>query len=141
MPLRPEVLHLSELLAPHAASLPVAAERRLATASYQDPCHLGRRLGCYEPPRQLLRRAVVELRELPTHHGAPEARCCGAGGLLPTTDSKLAQAIAAERLAELPDDNGPLITACPACENHLSKSGTAQVRGLIDILDEVTTPA
>lgn len=138
VPLRPQIVHTSELLAPFAAALPVVAEKRLPAATYQDPCHLGRRLDCYEPPRQLLRRAVALLSEFPTHHGAPEARCCGAGGLLPTTNPELAAEIARERLADLSAE-GPVISGCPACAHHLDKSAGG-TRSLFEILDEVTTP-
>jgi heterodisulfide reductase subunit D len=144
VPLRPEILHTSELLAPFASSLPVVEEKRLPAATYLDPCHLGRRLGCYEPPRQLLRRAVVTLHELPTHHGAPEARCCGAGGLLPTTEPELAAEMARERVADQPPATGPLISGCPACAHHVDKSGgglaKGLARGLFEILDLATTP-
>jgi len=141
VPLRPRVLHISELLAPHAAALPIT--RPLARASYQDPCHLGRRLGCYEPPRQLLRRAVKKLFEMPGqahgHEDPSRARCCGSGGLLPKTDPSLARAIAAERLSDADPQHGPLVTACPACQHHLAKSGGGSVLGLLDILDEATS--
>jgi len=148
VPLRPEIVHTSELLAPFAASLPIVTEKRLPAATYLDPCHLGRRLGCYEPPRQLLRRAVETLHELPTHHGAPEARCCGAGGLLPTTDPALAAEMARERVAELPTSTGPVISGCPACSHHIDKSGAASgqrssqihSKTLFEILDQATTP-
>jgi Fe-S oxidoreductase len=105
----------------------------MAQATYHDPCHLGRRLGCYEPPRQLLQRAVTQLDELTHHHEA--ATCCGSGGLLPQTDPPLASAIARERLSEQPA-NLPLISACPACQSHLGRNGSGQVYDLLEVLDE-----
>jgi Fe-S oxidoreductase len=142
VPLRPQVLHISELLAPHAPALPVT--KVLPAATYHDPCHLGRRLGLYEPPRQLLRRAVGELRELLSHHA--EGGCCGSGGLLPATDPALARAMAVERLSDLPPHppSGSaeiLISGCPACQHHLSKSGSVKARDLIEVLDEATSGA
>lgn len=139
VPVKPQILHTSELLAPHAAALPV--KNPVPTASYHDPCHLGRRLGCYEPPRQLLRRAVAELHELPEHRTHEESRCCGSGGLLPITDPGAAQAMAEERLGDADAQHGPLVSSCPACQHHLAKSGGEAgppVRELLDILDEAT---
>lgn len=131
VPLKTQVQHLSEWLAPHAEALPIT--KPMAQATYHDPCHLGRRLGCYEPPRQLLQRAVTQLDELTHHHEA--ATCCGSGGLLPQTDPPLASAIARERLSEQPA-NLPLISACPACQSHLGRNGSSQVYDLLEVLDE-----
>jgi Fe-S oxidoreductase len=137
VPLRPQVQHVSEFLAPHAASLPVA--KTLPQAVYHDPCHLGRRLGCLEPPRQLLRRAVDEVKELPGSHGKLEGRCCGSGGLLPLTSPELAKTMANERLADAEPQDGPIVTSCPACQHHLKKSSpNRDVRYLLDVLDECT---
>lgn len=138
VPVRPQILHTSELLAPHAAALPV--KNPVPSASYHDPCHLGRRLGCYEPPRQLLRRAVTELHELPEHRTHDESRCCGSGGLLPITDPRAAAAMARDRLGDADKGHGPLVSGCPACQHHLGKSGGegSPVRELLDILDEAT---
>lgn len=140
VPLGPQILHTSELLAPYADSLPIT--RPVVAAAYVDACHLGRRLGVKEPPRQLLRRAVQALYELPgtttRAQGEPEPSCCGSGGLLPTTSPALARAIAREQLASVESRRGPLVSACPACQHHLAQSGTTSVRGLFDILDEAT---
>lgn len=136
VPLRPEVRHLSEFLAPHAAALPVT--RPLPRATYHDPCHLGRRLGCYDPPRQLLARAAVQVDEFFHHHEA--SACCGSGGLLPLTSPALAGAIAVERGRDRDPTTAPIISACPACQRHLSKECGSVVRGLVEILDAATTP-
>lgn len=136
VPLRPEIRHLSEFLAPHAAALPVT--RPLPRATYHDPCHLGRRLGCYEPPRQLLARATEQLDEFWHHHEA--SACCGSGGLLPQTDPDLAAAIAAERRRDRDPSTAPIVSACPACQRHLSHESDSEVRTLIQVLDAATTP-
>jgi Fe-S oxidoreductase len=138
VPLRPTVRHVSEFLAPHAAALPITAP--LGAASYHDACHLGRRLGIYDPPRQLLQRAVQQLDEFWHHH--EDAQCCGSGGLLPVTDRALADAMAAERRRDRDQPvDAPIISGCPACQRHLGGDGAGDVRGLIEVLDAATTPA
>ncbi|HNN94288.1 MAG TPA: (Fe-S)-binding protein [Pseudomonadota bacterium] len=138
VPLRPRILHVSELLAPYAEALPVT--RPLASVNYHDPCHLGRRLGCYEPPRQLLRRIAGRVCELPNH--GEEARCCGAGGLLPLTERALAGAMARDRVGELADSDqphAPLVSSCPGCQHHMGRSAPGVgVTDLLAILDEAS---
>lgn len=139
VPLRPRVLHVSELLAPYAEALPVT--RPLAAVNYHDPCHLGRRLGVYEPPRQLLRRIAGRLCELP-HHG-DESRCCGAGGLLPLSERALAGAMARDRVGELAESEqplSPLVSACPGCTGHLRRSAPGvALSDLLILLDEASS--
>jgi len=50
-----------------------------AVATYLDNCCVGRRCGCYEPPRQLLEAIPgVELVEMPRNR--ENGLCCGGGG-------------------------------------------------------------
>lgn len=139
VPLRPSVLHVSELLAPFAEALPVT--RPLSAVNYHDPCHLGRRLGVYEPPRELLRRIAGRLCELPHHR--EDARCCGAGGLLPLTERALAGAMARDRVGELAESEqalAPLVSGCPSCTLHLRRSAPGVALGdLLILLDEASS--
>lgn len=137
VPLQPAIRHVSELLAPHAAALPVT--RPLPRLTYHDPCHLGRRLGCYEPPRQLLARAALQLDEFDHHHD--ESACCGSGGLLPLTNRPLADAMAAERRRDRSAAATPIVSACPACQHQLSRDSDTQIHSLIEVLDAATTPS
>ena len=56
--------------------------------TYHDPCYLGRHNQIYEPPRELLESAGVEVSEMPRNK--ERSFCCGAGGRLIVTgiDSK-----------------------------------------------------
>jgi dimethylglycine catabolism B len=50
-----------------------------ATVTYHDNCCVGRRCGCYEPPRELLEAIPgVELVEMPRNR--ENGLCCGGGG-------------------------------------------------------------
>lgn len=46
--------------------------------TYHDPCHLGRKGGVYDEPREILRACVQDFRELPQNRDA--CWCCGGGG-------------------------------------------------------------
>lgn len=81
---------------------------------WNDPCQMGRGLGVYDAPRDVLARVLgrapdefVDRRD--------EARCSGAGGLLPATMPEVARSIAGDRLqAHLAAGGGRLVTGCGA---------------------------
>jgi Fe-S oxidoreductase len=112
---------------------------RLPAVRYHDPCKLGRGLGLYEAPRQLLARALGRApEEMPRHHG--EARCSGAGGLLPHTMPETSAAMAAQRLAEHAEAGGGLlVTACASSLARFRQSG-AEAIDLVSVLDQSSRP-
>ena len=79
---------------------------------YHDPCQLGRGLGLYQEPRDLLERVYGRSpEELP--RSRERAVCSGAGGLLPVTRPENSRAIADGVLAEHhAAGGGTLVTAC-----------------------------
>lgn len=48
------------------------------SVTYHDPCNVGRKLGVYEPPRELLRHIAKEYIEMDPH--SKYAVCCAGGG-------------------------------------------------------------
>jgi len=103
--------------------------------TYHDPCHLGRHVGVYDDPRNVIKAIPgVKLVEMPACR--EEARCCGAGGGLRSAFRELSIAIAANRLRTdaLPTGAEALVTPCPFCilnfEDAVDAAGTK-----IDILD------
>jgi Fe-S oxidoreductase len=130
------LLHLSE----YVPSL-LGRFRRLSLggpAFYHDPCRLGRDLGVYEAPRDVLSRILGEgIAEFPRHR--ERADCCGGGGAVPDTDPRTARDVARRRLAELgrPEGAATVVTACPTCRAMLSAAETGwRVRDMIELLDE-----
>lgn len=75
---------------------------------YHDPCALGRGLGAYDAPREILARVLG--REAGELDGARErGRCSGAGGLLPVTMPEVSRAIAEARVRGVGER---VVTAC-----------------------------
>ncbi len=101
---------------------------------WHDPCQLGRGLGIYEAPRQVLARALgrtpeefVENRE--------NAHCSGGGALLPVTMPQTARGIANERLHEHEQaGGGTLVTACASSETMFRKAGHEAVLDLSTVV-------
>jgi Fe-S oxidoreductase len=111
----PRILHVAEFLLERLPELQLRAdgEKRV---TYQDPCRLGRHLGIYEAPRQVLRALPgVSLAEMP--RSGPGAICC-AGGTWSHCD-RIAKTIQVERLREARATGATvLVTACPKCQVH-----------------------
>jgi len=94
-------------------------KRTIKKITYHDPCHLGRHVGMYEEPRQILSLLGYEIVEM--IHNKEEALCCGAGAGLRVNNPKLASKIVENRIKEaVKTKSEKLITSCPLCFSHLS---------------------
>jgi heterodisulfide reductase subunit D len=111
----PRMLHTTEFLMETRSGLrlKIDGERRV---TFQDPCRLGRHLGIYDPPRQLL-QAIPGVSVHEMRRSGPGAVCC-AGGTWSHCD-RFAKAIQVDRLREARDTGAELlVTACPKCQVH-----------------------
>lgn len=111
----PKIMHISEYLKNNEKYLkyPTAGKRKV---TFQDPCRLGRHLGIYDPPREVLSGLpTVELVEMRKSGSA--AICC-AGGTWSNCD-KFAKKIQVNRLREARATGAEVLaTACPKCQVH-----------------------
>ncbi len=137
MALEAEILHTSELFFQHLDGLVALAGGKDDGSAhfYHDPCYLGRFLGVYEQPRQLLKifggGVLMEFSRRLEH-----TECCGGGGGFPVVSPGLASLIAKSRLSE-PKEHDPvsLVTSCPTCEVMFSRScPEAQVKDLVNVI-------
>jgi Fe-S oxidoreductase len=111
----------------------------LGPLRYHDPCQLGRGLGIYDAPRRVLERLaghpVAEFR-----HRRRDARCSGAGGLLPQSFPQAAKGIARQRVAEHDQlGGGTIVTACSQSLRHLRRAGADAV-DFAALVSEGVTP-
>lgn len=107
------VVHLVEAISPKLLGklVPQAGD-----VLYLDSCRLGRGLGLYDPPRQLLAAATTgTLHEATMHH--TESGCCGAGAGYAALHPGPAATVAREAAADVP--HIPVIIAGGACAAHL----------------------
>jgi Fe-S oxidoreductase len=108
-----EVMHISEYLHKTGFSSHRVIDQ---IATYQDPCRLGRFMGVYDAPRELL-GSILELREM--SHFRTGAWCCGNSAWLHC--DRYSKQMQVERLKEAKQTQSDLIvTACPKCQVHLT---------------------
>jgi len=89
--------------------------------TYHDPCHLGRHLGIYDEPREILERLGYEVVEMKNNR--ENALCCGGGAGLRVNNPELANKIAKKRVKQARDIGvKKIITTCPLCFAHLGEN-------------------
>jgi len=134
-----EVLHLQEFLVNMIREKGITFKSLEGTATYHDPCRLGRMAGIYEAPRELI-RMIPGLTLVEMERSRENGVCCGTSAW--SNCSSCSKAIQMERLQEaLATGAGTLITACPKCEIHLSCALKAnpmaiKIKDLNDLLIE-----
>ena len=112
-------------------------------ATYHDPCHLGRMLGVFEEPREILRQLGIQLVEMENNRYF--STCCGGGGGVNSVDPDLSIEIAKNRVRDAIRVGVDIITTvCPTCEPTLlraasrlaGEAGTfVDIQSLWDLLD------
>ena len=101
--------------------------------TYHDPCHLGRHMGEYETPRQVI-APYAELVELDRNRD--KARCCGAGGGVRSVFPELSGEISTMRLNDAKVTGATtLITCCPFCISNLELAQHNSSGNQLNIMD------
>ena len=113
-----EMMHLTELLAPHLEAGEVALEAVPGPVTYHDPCRLGRYLGIYDPPRTVI-QAVPESALVEMEDNRERAMCCGSTAWV--NCSACAKQIQHQKLNQARQTGASvMLTTCPKCQIHLS---------------------
>jgi len=104
--------------------------------TYHDPCHLGRQMGVYEEPREVIKALGYELVEMDLNRS--ESFCCGGGGGVKTNEPELANKIAKERIRQAKQTGAEVLcTACPLCWLHLKENSDGlEVKELGELVEE-----
>jgi len=112
------VYHTVEFLQNYFKEHNIKLKNLNITTTYHDPCHLGRHMGMYEIPRDLLKE-VSHPTEMQTNRES--AMCCGAGGGLRKGNANLSLDLAKSRIYEAEEtDAKNLVSTCPFCYRNLS---------------------
>jgi heterodisulfide reductase subunit D len=134
-------LHFSQLLADAFKEKKLKSKNTgKIKVSYHDPCHLGRGLGIYDAPREVLSSLDgVELVEM--ERNREDSFCCGAGAVgnyFPGFPEENAM----KRIKEFKETGADLlITCCPSCQEIFQKvlgEEKGQVKDLAEFVNERT---
>lgn len=114
------VLHHTQLINELVGSGQLKLNDSQLTATFHDPCYLGRYNGEYQAPREVLVAAGISLYEMSRNKN--DAFCCGGGGAHAWKEEESGQqAVNAVRYAEARDIGvDTLAVACPYCLRMLN---------------------
>ncbi|MFW9901245.1 MAG: (Fe-S)-binding protein, partial [Candidatus Thorarchaeota archaeon] len=114
-----EILHLPEFIEDKLNNNEIKFNKSLnMKITYHDPCHIGRHMGIYDPPREVLKNIPgIELIEMPRNR--QNAWCCGSGGGVRSAFKDLSSFAANERIEEAKETTAEaLVSCCPFCLNQ-----------------------
>ncbi|MHA1714172.1 MAG: (Fe-S)-binding protein [Promethearchaeota archaeon] len=138
-----KVQHFSEFLGDNLKKLKFKSgiKGRNIKVTYHDPCHLGRHVGVYEPPRDVLKALPgIELIEMPRNREI--AWCCGAGAGVKSAFKDFALETAKTRIVESEKTGASvLVTCCPFCELNLGDAiadlgSSMSLKDLCELVDD-----
>jgi len=126
-----EVVHLPALVKEFIDQGKLKFKQNNVKVTYHDPCHLGRHMGMFDIPRDVIKAIPgVELVEMA--RSRQFARCCGAGGGMLAGNKELSEAIGQDRIKDAMATGASILTTpCPFCTLHLTaqaKEAGADIR-------------
>lgn len=134
--LKTKILTLPEFLAPYLSKLNLKCGDKTREYYYHDACYLGRHLGQYDAPRDLLTK-VLGFSPLELRCSRQESLCSGAGGGYSLIDPQSSNALAQLTLGNLREKKAVLITACPqAAEKFKQNAGSLIVKDWCSFIAE-----
>lgn len=127
-----EILHHSEYIERLIADGRLRLRLSTENYTYHDPCELGRGLGIYDAPRNVI-STVGNLRE--AKHNRANALCCGSS-LANTVINDAQQLRIAKRMTEELEATGcnTIVTSCPLCNKTISRATTTKVEDIAEII-------
>jgi Fe-S oxidoreductase len=105
------------------------ADNGIGSATYHDPCYLGRHNGIFDAPRAVIQSAGAQLTE-PTRNRS-NSFCCGAGGgQFWKDEEKGNERVSTNRYRELKETGSKTIaTGCPFCMRMITEETAKEEEG------------
>ena len=132
-----KVMHTTEFLIESGFDMNLRANEE-TTVTYHDPCRLGRQMGIYEEPRELI-DGVENVNLVEMEHSGEDAMCCGVSSMMSCNEN--ARALRVARMEEIRDTGADtMLTSCPKCVSHFEclKFEGDEKYADIEILDVVS---
>jgi len=113
-----EMYHMSEIVARAISEKKIKLKEIEKIVTFQDPCRLGRHLGIYEEPREVM-NSIPKLILKEMKHTKNRAICCGVSAWM--NCSNYSKRIQIAKLKEAKETGADLLViACPKCEIHFN---------------------
>ena len=113
-----EIHHSVEVLADMVRNGVLTFEALEGKYTFHDGCHLGRALGIYEAPRDII-KAIPGLELVEMKNNREKSNCCG--GFVAVLDPDVAASVGRRRVAEAEELGvDGIITTCVSCFKNLS---------------------
>ena len=131
-----KVMHTTEYLIEQGFDMNLSADE--TTVTYHDPCRLGRQMGIYDEPRELI-NAVDGVSLVEMEHSGEDAMCCGVSSMMSCNEN--ARSLRVSRMEEIRATGADtMITSCPKCVSHFEclKFEGDEKYADIEILDVVS---
>ena len=118
-----EVLHLPEFLLERLNNGELKFSKEIdMKITYHDPCHIGRHMGIYEQPREVLKQ-IPGITLIEMDRNRENAWCCGSGGGVRSAFKDLSSFAANERITEAKETSASaLVSCCPFCLNQFKSN-------------------
>ena len=140
-----ELMHASQFIAELIKSGSIELKTDIdVTATYHDPCDLGRNTGVYKEPREVI-QAIPGLRFVELPMNRKFSVCCGGGGNVEMTDPDLSAQVAQMKLDSIKDVGAEMvITGCQQCVRTMATRARRQkidleVKDLTEVVVEAMT--
>jgi Fe-S oxidoreductase len=134
-----QVLHMTEFLNQMIidGKIKMNGSPKEGKLGYHDPCMLGRKMGVYDAPRNVI-QAVSGSTPIELFHNRELAECCGAGSVTHSIESDVARKVAGIRLERATEaGTNVLVTACQNCKMILQKTSEDKKVEILDIVELV----
>ena len=135
-----EVLHHSEYIERLVTEGILHLKQTTEQYTYHDPCELGRGLGIYNAPRNVI-SAMGNLRE--AKHNREHALCCGSS-LANTVINDVQQQTIAKRMTQELEDTGcdTIVTSCPLCNKAIARATTLPTKDISElVVHNISSPS
>jgi len=131
-----ETVHVTEFLVASPDFARLLLQKQSGVVTYHDPCTLGRGLGVFDAPRNLV-DAVPGVRLVEMERTRERSYCCGNGAFVRYDHEPMAIETERSRLAEaMRTGADAVLSTCPACQIGLLDA-TRREKAAIEVLDVV----